>query len=239
MFWYFLFGLTASADGLCNEGGPSEREACLRYEIEKLKGSKSSKKPSVDDEAAAQDLLDELQLAISVNNISKARSVYNEIEENYSSTRTYRRAAKVGQELELFGKPMLNFNTVDINWLQGQESPQLGQDGLTILVFWEVWCPHCKREIPNMQKMLDTYNKDGLQVVGFTKVSRGKTEEEVKQFLKETGVSYSIGVEDGTLSKYFNVSGIPAAAVVQNGTVVYRGHPVRITDEMITEWIDR
>jgi thiol-disulfide isomerase/thioredoxin len=143
------------------------------------------------------------------------------------------------QELEVFGKPMLNFNTVDINWLQGQESPQLGQDGLTILVFWEVWCPHCKREIPNMQKMLDTYNKDGLQVVGFTKMSRGKTEEDIKQFLKETGVSYSIGVEDGTLSKYFNVSGIPAAAVVQNGTVVYRGHPARITDKMITEWIDR
>ena len=45
MFWYFLFGVTAIAE--IGTEGAREREACLRYEIEKLKGSKSSEKPSL------------------------------------------------------------------------------------------------------------------------------------------------------------------------------------------------
>jgi formylglycine-generating enzyme required for sulfatase activity len=237
MFWYLLFGLTAFADDLCNEGGASEREACLRYEIEKLKGSQSSDKPSPADEIAARKLFVEMLEAMEKNNTSRAKSIYDDLDQNYSSTKVFRRAKKTGKELEVFEKPVLDFGTVDINWLQGQESAQLGQDGLNIFIFWEEWCPHCRREVPNMQKVLDTYSKDGLQVVGFTKLTRSSTEEDAKQFLKENDVSYSIGVEDGTLSRYYNVSGIPASVVVQDGTVIYRGHPARITDDMITKWI--
>ena len=239
MFWYFLFGVTAIADDLCTEGGAREREACLRYEIEKLKGSKSSEKPSPADEVKAQDLLKQMQQAMVETDISKAQALYDDIDQNYSSTRTFRRAKKIGEELEVFGKPMFDIGTVDINWLQGEESAQLGKDGLTIFIFWEEWCPHCRREVPNMQNVLDTYSKEGLQIVGFTKLTRNSTEEEAKQFLKDNGVSYSMGVEDGTLSYYFNVSGIPASVVVQDGTVIYRGHPARITDKMITNWLSR
>ena len=39
------------------------------------------------------------------------------------------------------------------------------------------------------------------------------------------------------LAQYFAVSGIPAAAVVKNGKVVWRGHPARINDEMLKGWM--
>ena len=56
----------------------------------------------------------------------------------YKSTKwnIYSTQKRGGQELEVFGKPMLNFGTVDINRLQ--EPAQLGQDGLNILIFWEI-----------------------------------------------------------------------------------------------------
>ena len=38
------------------------------------------------------------------------------------------------------------------------------------------------------------------------------------------------------MSQHFNVSGIPAAAVVKDGKIVWRGHPARLTDEMIQGW---
>jgi hypothetical protein len=32
----------------------------------------------------------------------------------------------------------------------------------------------------------------------------------------------------------FNVSGIPAAAVVKDGVVVWRGHPARLNNDILT-----
>ena len=52
-------------------------------------------------------------------------------------------------------------------------------------------------------------------------------------------VSYPIAKESGdALSKHFGVRGIPAAAMVKDGKVVWRGHPARLTDDMIEGWIN-
>ena len=57
-------------------------------------------------------------------------------------------------------------------------------------------------------------------------------------FIAENKVTYPIAKEQGDeMSKAFNVSGIPAAAVVKNGTVVWRGHPARLDDAKISGWL--
>ena len=143
------------------------------------------------------------------------------------------RAAKMGKELEVFGKAAPSELTID-EWMIGDASAVNLSKGVSLLVFWEVWCPHCKREVPNMQKMFDTYNSKGLQMVGLTKLTRGKSKEEAMSFLQEKNVTYPVA-KDGALSKHFNVSGIPATAVVKDGTIVWRGHPARLTDD--DQWL--
>ena len=104
----------------------------------------------------------------------------------------------------------------------------------TMLVFWEEWCPHCKREVPKIEGMHTKYKARGLNVVGLTKVTRSSTDEKVTSFMQEKGVTYPVAKEDGdNLSKRFGVRGVPAAAIVQAGKVVWRGHPARISDGMI------
>jgi hypothetical protein len=39
------------------------------------------------------------------------------------------------------------------------------------------------------------------------------------------------------MSTYFGVRGIPAAAVVKDGQIVWRGHPARITEDMLKGWL--
>ena len=188
-------------------------------------------------ETAAQALLKDMQTAMGSNDITTAKAKYDEIAKKYSSTRTFRRASKIGKELEVFGKAAPASLTVD-EWFIGDSSAVNLSKGVSLLVFWEVWCPHCKREVPNIQKTFDTYSPKGLQVVGLTKLTRGKSKEEAMAFLKEKNVSYPIAKEDGKLSSHFNVSGIPAAAVVKDGTIVWRGHPARLTDKMLTDWLN-
>ena len=122
-------------------------------------------------------------------------------------------------------------------WYQGEGDIDLTK-GTTLVVFWEVWCPHCRREVPNVKETVSKYGDKGLQVVGLTKVTRSSTEEKVTEFIKEHDLNYPVAKEkDGALSKYFNVSGIPAAAVVKDGEIVWRGHPARLSDDMIKGWL--
>jgi len=187
-------------------------------------------------ETAAQALLKEVQTLMGKNDIPGAKKKLVEMEKKYSSTRTFRRAQKIGAELEVFGKDAPATFKVD-EWYTGNAgSVNLGK-GTTLLVFWEIWCPHCKREVPNLQKTFDEYNKKGLQMVGLTKLSRSSTKEKVVSFLSENNVSYPTAKESGELSKHFNVSGIPAAAVVKDGKIVWRGHPARLSNEMIDSWL--
>ena len=73
-----------------------------------------------------------------------------------------------------------------------------------------------------------------MQLLGLTKLSKSTTEEKHTDFIKENNVQYPTAKEDGSLSQYFNVSGIPAAAVIHNGLVVWRGHPARLPEESAT-----
>ena len=189
------------------------------------------------EETAAQALLKEMQEAMGKNDIAGAKAKYAEIEKKYATTRTFKRAAKMGKELEVFGKAAPSAMNVD-EWMIGDASAVNLSKGVSLLVFWEVWCPHCKREVPNVQKTFDTFNPKGLQVVGLTRLTRGKSKEEAMSFLQEKNVTYPVAKENGDLAKHFNVSGIPAAAVVKDGTIVWRGHPARLTDDMLNGWLN-
>ena len=188
-------------------------------------------------ETAAQGMLKEVQELMGKNEISAAKAKLAEMEKKYSSTRTFRRGKKLSAELEVFGKDAPSSFSVE-EWYTGNAgSVDLGK-GTTLLVFWEIWCPHCKREVPNLQKTYETYGKKGLQMVGLTKLTRSATKEKVTTFLKENNVTYPTAKENGdALSKHFNVSGIPAAAVVKDGKIVWRGHPARLSNEMLDSWL--
>ncbi len=88
-----------------------------------------------------------------------------------------------------------------------------------------------------MQATYDKYKDKGLQVIGLTKLTKSSTAEAVSKFIQDNSVGYPVAKENGKTSSYFNVRGIPAAAVTKGGKVVWRGHPARITDEMLTNWL--
>jgi thiol-disulfide isomerase/thioredoxin len=120
-------------------------------------------------------------------------------------------------------------------WHQGTVDINGGK--ATVLVFWEVWCPHCKREVPKLEATYKKFQGQGLQLVGLTKQSRDISDGDVMEFLKSQSVSYPVAKEKGDLSQFYAVQGVPAAAVVKGGEVVWRGHPSRLTDEMIQGWL--
>ncbi len=154
---------------------------------------------------------------------------------DYGDTNSARRASRLQAELSVIGKDTPASLGVE-QWFQGDEV-DLGSGKATLVVFWEEWCPHCKREVPKLEAVYNKFKDQGLQMVGLTKLSKGSTEEKVMEFIKSNNVSYPIAKENGDASSYFAVSGIPAAAVVKDGKVVWRGHPARLNDAMLEGWL--
>ena len=114
---------------------------------------------------------------------------------------------------------------------------------VTILIFWEEWCSHCQREVPRLSKTFERFESKGLQVIGVTRVTKSSTRAKVIDFVQDQEVAYPVGQDikgsdgKGVLSTAFRVVGIPAAGVVKDGTIVWRGHPRALTDALIEGWL--
>jgi thiol-disulfide isomerase/thioredoxin len=157
--------------------------------------------------------------------------------QKYAGTEAAKQAASVQRELAVIGKKAPTEFAVQ-KWYAGEgEITSLDGPGTTLVVFWEEWCPHCKREIPKMQATYDRLKADGLKVIALTQITKRSTDETVTAFVAKNKLNFPMAQEPGKIKAYFNVGGIPAAAVVKDGEIVWRGHPARLSDTILKGWL--
>jgi thiol-disulfide isomerase/thioredoxin len=187
-----------------------------------------------EEEKAAAELLKAASQAAEGMKYDEAKAKLAELKTKYPNTRPARASVRLEEELAVIGKPAQDLKLEKM--VQGQ-APSMTSGQPTLVVFWEVWCPHCKREVPKLQETFNKY-QGKMQMVGLTKMSKGTTPEQLDEFLKSQNVSYPIGKEAGQeTSEYYGVKGIPAAVMVKDGKVVWRGHPARLTEDMLNQFI--
>ncbi len=72
---------------------------------------------------------------------------------------------------------------------------------ITVINFWATWCAACLKEMPELQKLHQSFSDDQVKVVGVVVMSdTGK----INQMLKITGVNYPIFI--GTRQHLQNLS---------------------------------
>jgi thiol-disulfide isomerase/thioredoxin/outer membrane murein-binding lipoprotein Lpp len=184
-------------------------------------------------ETAARELYNAARTARRAGNDEEAKAKLTELTTKYGSTRTAQRASRDLAEINLIGSDAAAITAP--NWYQG-DAPDVSS-GVSMVVFWEKWCPHCRREMPELEETFNKY-KDRMSFVGLTKQSKNTSDDDVKSFISEHSITYPMAKEDGSMSQAYVVSGIPAAAVVKDGKVVWRGHPGSLTDAMLDGWLN-
>lgn len=187
-------------------------------------------------EQEARDAYNRIARTAQAGKVEEAKTELASIGTKYANTAAGSRLHSLARELSVIGLDRPSNWGIE-KWFQGQETIDLDGQGTLIVVFWETWCPHCRREVPKLQTIYQQYESQGLQLIGLTKINKSATEESVKDIIAQDKVTYAIAKEDGTASEYFGVSGVPAAAVVKGGKVIWRGHPARITPTLVKEWL--
>ena len=89
-----------------------------------------------------------------------------------------------------------------------------------LLNLWATWCLPCRREAPYLQELAASREKDGLRVVGLS-LDRAGFEPEIRDFVEEFGVSYTVLRDPEMVSMdRYPVAGLPATFLVdRDGTI--------------------
>jgi peroxiredoxin len=91
--------------------------------------------------------------------------------------------------------------------LDGKTYSLEGLRGRVALVnFWATWCPPCRKEMPDMQKIYDRFKDKGLVVVGISDDER----EAIEKYIAQQKYTFPILPDSGrAVSSAFGINGIP------------------------------
>ncbi len=124
--------------------------------------------------------------------------------------------ASVGDVAPAFQIQTMSNTMVDTRALKGEKP--------IVLVFWATWCPECKKEIPDINKLYKQIKPIGMALLAVD-VGINDSEAKVKRYIEKYGLSYPVAFDKGAkITKDFNVQGTPTVIVLdKNGIVRYRG----------------
>jgi len=159
--------------------------------------------------------------------------------EKYVAEQAERAQAKVALNA---GDPAPEFKPA--RWIQGEPVAAFEPGKTYLIECWATWCAPCLALIPHVNALQQKFADKGLVVIG-TCVGERKSGDEIAAFVKDKGVAMSYRViydgDDGPIAASWlrpaMVSGLPHGFVVRDGTIIWRGHPGTLTDEVMARMV--
>lgn len=117
------------------------------------------------------------------------------------------------------GAPTLSFTTTDMS---GNEVSFDNYKGSTLIMvnMWEPWCGPCVGEMPDIEKLYQTFKGMGFVVLGVTSETN---DSDINSVISSTGVTYPI-LRDAKGFESFRTDYVPT-------TVFFDGHGHLLTEE--------
>lgn len=110
----------------------------------------------------------------------------------------------------------------------GKEHTLSEYKGKTVFLnFWATWCPPCKAEMPDIQKLHESYDTEGeeaLVVLGVAAPNMGGegSEEEIAAFLEEQGYTYPVVMDTtGEIFSAYGISSFPTTFMIDRDGNVF------------------
>ncbi len=127
-------------------------------------------------------------------------------------------------------------------WVKGDAVAKLDAGKTYVVEFWATWCGPCRVSIPHLTEMAHKFTK--VTFIGMDVWERGADKDAtVAKFVEKMGdkMDYHVAMdtEDAFMAdnwmKAADQNGIPAAFLVQQGKIVWIGHPASGLEQALEE----
>lgn len=121
----------------------------------------------------------------------------------------------------------------------GEEHTLSDYKGKTVFLnFWATWCPPCKREMPEIQKLYEDYggNEDDLIVLGVAGPNMGREGDvdSIKDFLEENEYTFPVVMDEtGILFSQYGISAFPTTFMIDKDGNVFGYVESALTGEIM------
>jgi thiol-disulfide isomerase/thioredoxin len=90
---------------------------------------------------------------------------------------------------------------------------------IVVMNLWASWCPPCRAEMPDLQRLAAQYGNHGVVVVG---VNQGESASRASDFAKSLGITFPIWIDDSQqYGRVYAALGLPTTVVIgRDGNVV-------------------
>lgn len=118
--------------------------------------------------------------------------------------------------------------------------------GKTVFLnFWATWCPPCRAEMPDIQKLYEEYQKEvdpEVIILGVAGPNYGqeKSEDEVKKFLEDNGYTYPVLMDEGgELFEKYGIYSFPTTFMITKEGKVFGYVSGQLSEEIMKNIISQ
>lgn len=91
-----------------------------------------------------------------------------------------------------------------------------------IINFWATWCGYCVAEMPDLQKLQDTYKDEDLLVLA---VNVGESKEVAQKFMDENKINLTVLLDkDSSISNSYGLRSFPSTLTVNKKGEIVTGY---------------
>lgn len=137
--------------------------------------------------------------------------------------------------------PAIDFELTD---QYGETHTLADYEGKTIFLnFWATWCPPCRAELPDIQKLYEEYvatGDDSVIMIGVAAPGYGgeKSAEEIAAFLEENGYTYPVLMDEGgELFMQYGVYSYPTTFMIDKDGNVFGYASGQLSEDIMRDII--
>ena len=107
-----------------------------------------------------------------------------------------------------------------------------------LLHFWATWCPPCRVELPEMNKLAEKLNANPNAKLQFLAVCISDTEKNRASFMQKNKYTFSGGLDsDNAIALKYNVQGIPMSVLISSDGKIEKIHVGMMNKTQLAEFI--
>jgi len=156
------------------------------------------------------------------------KKIENEIKKSESYSIQMNDIINVGETAPDFTLEDLDGNKVSLKDFKGEK--------IVYLNFWATWCPPCRMEMPDLNRLYEEYKDEDVIVLA---VNLGESEKIVREFIEENQYTFPVLLDKSQkVGINYNTFAIPTSVIIDKEGVVRVYVPGLLTYEEMKEALD-